>query len=152
MDADITNEICIVMTSADSAEYFPSNTPSLFTVLLNHPFEFLAQGEISLKQIMFHLVTPFSTRGDIIFDVYSPQCVGHHLCGDGEAGLIGRVITQVKKGATTVSAQFDGIDYVKLKSSRIDRFQICIKGVYPQKSKFLLTNVTHLSLLLRYRI
>ena len=152
MDMYTSDEVCIVMTSADSGRYFPSNTPSLFTVLLNHPFDFLGQAEISLKQIMFHTATPFNTRGDIIFDVYTPQCMGHHLCGDGEAGLLGRVITQVKKGSTTVTAQFDGIDYVKVKSSRIDRFQICIKVIYPEKPKFLLSGVTHLSLSLRYNI
>ena len=147
----LKNTKYLVVSSKDSLPYFPSNSPTQFTTLLNTPLH--RQGGdwfIGLRQIWLEVQGPPTSTGGlyICFDVYIPQASGT-IVGGCESMLVRRICTFLRKGMNIISVTFDSCDMVPIRLPHLDKIEVLIKPVQPAELSFNPRATTYVTLLLK---
>jgi len=144
------NSAYLALTSTDSLQYFPNNTATRFTTVLNVPLELQGQWAIALRDIVIQMSDVSKQLvGPILFDVFVADAVGAIL-GGMESTLVCRVcITQHKKGRKAIAARFESCDFVPMRAFYLDRVEVIIKPVFPRTLSFDEETPSYATLVLR---
>lgn len=125
----------IFISSKDCTNYFPLNSQERFTHILNKPIELPCNAQIGLRDILLILSNPISTLEPVVVDLYLEQITGN-ICGSNESTLLKRILFQPEKNSKIINCTINQLDYVKLKSSHLDRLDFFIKPVLPSTISF----------------
>jgi len=143
------NSAYLALASTDSLQYFPNNTATRFTTLLNVPLELCGKWSIALREIVIQTSDESKNLiGPILFDVFVTDAAGAIL-GGMESTLLCRVCAQTKKGRRTIAARFESCDFVPMRSFYLDRVEVIIKPVFPPSLSFDSQTPTYATLVLR---
>jgi len=143
------NSTYLALTSKDSLQYFPNNTATHFTTLLNVPLELCGKWSMALREIVIQTSEESKQLvGPIIFDVFASDAVGAIL-GGMESTLLCRVCAQTKKGRRAIAARFESCDFVPMRAFYLDRVEVIIRPVFPSTLSFDEQAPTYATLVLR---
>lgn len=137
----------IVLTSKDSLQFFPTNTGTQFTAVLDTPLTLTDRWDVGLKQILVELQSPAPTKELVVFDVFLRQASGCIL-GGVESMLLRRLFVWVMQGDHPVTSSFESCDFVPVRLPYLDRLEIMLKLVNPTHLSFNSQATTHATLVL----
>lgn len=153
---NLPSEKYIFVSNEDSIDYFPENTPTKFTSLVNLPLEIYGTWMIGLCEIFVEFDTFKETKdihqpggGHVIFDVFLRQATGTMLNGQ-ESNIIRRVTGFLRNRILhTYHVIFDNPYFVKLKGNSLAKLEVDIKMVHPENLAFRSKTSTRATLLVK---
>lgn len=149
------SERYIVISSDDLLDYFPENSPTKFTTLVDPPLDISGTWVVGLCDIFVEFDTFKESKikqpggGHVIFDVFLSQSTGTVLFGR-ECSLLRRVTCLLKNRMLhTYHVTFDNPYLVKLNGSSLSKLEMDIKMVYPSSLSFRSKSSTSATLVVR---
>ena len=148
------DEKFVIVSSADSPNYLPSNTPNSFSSVIVPPIQLDGDWVIGLSEIFIEFESLENTEvtgsgGHVIFDVYLSQVTGSVL-GGCESNLLRRVIAfTANKRCKSVYANFENYYMLPLRSSSLNKLDFFIKQVKPENSSLAVNSHTRATLVLK---